>query len=81
MRRMDFGTHEDNGSVIVVFAETDLRSAQAITKRLSAVIRHTSHGRRDTRNDPSISVAALRAGDTARTLLARLYEEPRRAAS
>jgi hypothetical protein len=81
MRRMDFGTREDNGSVIVVFAETDLRSAQAITRRLSAVMRHTSHGRRDTRTDPSITVAALKQGDTARTLLARLYDEMNRAAS
>jgi len=81
MRRMDFGTREDNGSVIVVFAETDLRSAQAITRRLSAVMRHTSHGRRSARIDPSITVAALKPGDTARTLLARLYDEINRAAS
>lgn len=81
MRRMDFGTHEDNGSVIVVFAETDLRSAHTIVRRLSSVIRHTSHGKRDTRTEPSISVAALKSGDTARTLLARLYDETRRAAS
>jgi hypothetical protein len=81
MRRMDFGTREDNGSVIVVFAETDLRSAQSITRRLSAVMRHTSHGRRDTRTDPSVTVAALQQGDTARTLLARLYGEINRAAS
>ena len=81
MRRMDFGTREDNGSVIVVFAETDLRSAHSITRRLSAVMRHTSHGRRDPRTDPSITVAALRPGDTARTLLARLYDEMNRAAS
>lgn len=81
MRRMDFGTHEDNGSVIVVFAETDLRSAQTIVRRLSSVIRHTSHGKRDIRAEPSISVAALRSGDTPRTLLARLYDETRRAAS
>jgi GGDEF domain-containing protein len=81
MRRMDFGTREDNGSVIVVFAETDLRSAQAITRRLSAVMRHTSHGRRGARIDPSMTVAALMPGDTARTLLARLYDEMSRAAS
>jgi hypothetical protein len=81
MRRMDFGTREDNGSVIVVFAETDLRSAQGITRRLSAVMRHTSHGRRDPHTDPFVTVVALRPGDTARTLLARLYDEMNRAAS
>ncbi|MGJ5078505.1 MULTISPECIES: GGDEF domain-containing protein [unclassified Bradyrhizobium] len=81
MRRMDFGTHEDNGSVVVVFAETDLRSAHAIARRLSSVMRHTSHGKRDTRTEPSITVAALQPTDTARTLLARVYGEAQRAAS
>jgi hypothetical protein len=81
MRRMDFGTREDNGSVIVVFAEVDLRSAHAIARRLSSVMRHTSHGRRDSRTDPSITVAALQPGETARGLLARLYGETQRAAS
>jgi hypothetical protein len=81
MRRMDFGTREDNGSVIVVFAETDLRSAHVIARRLSSVMRHTSHGRRDPRTDPSITVAALRPGETARALLARLYGEMHRVAS
>ena len=81
MRRMDFGSREDNGSVIVVFAETDLRSAHAIARRLSSVMRHTVHGKRDTRSEPSITVAALKPGDTARGLLARLYSETQRAAS
>lgn len=81
MRRMDFGTREDNGSVIVAFAETDLRSAHAIARRLSAVMRHTAHGRRDTRTEPTVTVAVLQPGDTARTLLARLYGEAQRAAS
>ena len=81
MRRMDFGTHEDNGSVIVVFAETDLRSAHAIARRLSSVMRHTSHGKRDARTEPAITIAALQPGDTARTLLARVYNEAQRAAS
>ncbi|MGJ4919971.1 GGDEF domain-containing protein [Bradyrhizobium oligotrophicum] len=81
MRRMDFGTHEDNGSVVVVFAETDLRSAHAIARRLSSVMRHTSHGKRDTRTEPSVTVAELQPTDTARTLLARVYGEAQRAAS
>ncbi|MGJ4928554.1 GGDEF domain-containing protein [Bradyrhizobium sp. HKCCYLS2038] len=81
MRRMDFGSHEDNGSVVVVFAETDLRSAHVIARRLSSVMRHTSHGKRETRSEPSITVAALQPNDTARTLLARVYGEAQRAAS
>ena len=49
MRQMDFGALQDDGSVIVVFAETDLRTAHMIARRLSSVMRHTSHGKRDTR--------------------------------
>ncbi len=34
MRQMDFGAVQDDGSVIVVFAETDLRTAHMIARRL-----------------------------------------------
>ena len=81
MRQMDFGAAQDDGSVIAVFAETDLRTAQAIVRRLSSVIRHTAHGKRDTRSEPDVTLAALQPSDTAPSLLARLYDEARRAAS
>ena len=47
MRQMDFGAAQDDGSVIVAFAETDLRNAHMIARRLTSVMRHTSHGKRD----------------------------------
>jgi hypothetical protein len=81
MRQMDFGAMQDDGSVIVVFAETDLRTAHAIARRLSSVMRHTAHGKRDTRSEPVVTVATLQSSDTAQSLLARLYDEGRRAAS
>jgi len=81
MRQMDFGAAQDDGSVIVVFAETDLRTAHAIARRLSSVMRHTSHGKRDVRPEPEVTVATLLPSDTAKSLLARLYDEARRAAS
>ena len=81
MRQMDFGTAQDDGSVIVVFAETDLRTAHMIARRLSSVMRHTSHGKRDTRSEPVVTIATLLPSDTARSLLARLHEDARRAAS
>jgi hypothetical protein len=81
MRQMDFGAVFDDGTVIVAFAETDLKNAHAIARRLSSVMRHTSHGKRDTRAEPSVSVATLKPNDTAKSLLARLDEEARRAAS
>ncbi|MDB5653654.1 MAG: hypothetical protein JWQ94_1267 [Tardiphaga sp.] len=83
MRKMDFGTLRDDGSIIVVFAETDLRNAHMIAKRLSSVMKHTMHGpKRDTRNDPNLTLAALLPSDTAKSMLARLHpDEAQREAS
>jgi hypothetical protein len=81
MRKMDFGTARPDGSVIVVFSDTDLRNAHAIARRLSAVMRHTSTGRRGARNEPVVTVAALGPKDSPKSLLALLYNETQRAAS
>jgi len=81
MRRMDFGAIGEDGSVVVAFAETDLKTAHAIARRLSSVMRHTSHGKRDARAEPVVTVATLLPNDSAKSLLARLHEEAHRAAS
>ena len=81
MRQMDFGAVFEDGSVVVAFAGTDLKNAHAIARRLSSVMRHTSHGKRDARVEPSVTVAALMPNDSAKSLLARLDEEARRVAS
>jgi hypothetical protein len=77
MRQMDFGAVQDDGSVVVVFAETDLRTAHMIARRLSSVMRHTSHGKRDVRAEPMVTLATLMPSDSAKSLLARLYEARR----
>ncbi|MBV8925549.1 MAG: GGDEF domain-containing protein [Bradyrhizobium sp.] len=81
MRQMDFGAVQHDGSVIVVLADTDLRDAHGIARRLSSVMRHTASGRRGERSDPSMTVATLMPGDTASSLLARLCDRPARAAA
>jgi hypothetical protein len=81
MRQMDFGAVQEDGSIVVAFLETDLRTAHMITRRLSSVMRHTSHGKRDARSEPVVTLAAMLPSDTAKSLLARLYGEARRAAS
>ena len=80
MRQMDFGAVQQDGSVIVAFAETDLRTAHMIARRLSSVMRHTSHGKRDAHVEPAVTLATLLPSDSAKSLLARLYDEARRAA-
>ena len=79
MRKMDFGAVRPDGSVIVVFSDTDLRNAHAIARRLSAVMRHTSTGRRAARNEPVVTVAALGPKDSPKSLLGLLYNEQRAA--
>jgi hypothetical protein len=81
MRQMDFGAVFDDGSVVVGFAETDLKTAHMIARRLSSVMRHTSHGKRDARAEPVVTVAMLEPRDSAKSLLARVSEEAHRAAS
>ncbi len=81
MRQMDFGTAHEDGSVVVVFAEADLKSAHSIARRLSSVMRHTSHGHRDARSEPAVTVATLMPNDSAKSLHSRLQEEAHRAAS
>jgi hypothetical protein len=81
MRQMDFGAVQNDGSIVAVFAETDLRTAHMIARRLSSVMRHTTHGKRDARAEPAITLATMLPSDSAKSLLARLYEDARRAAS
>ncbi len=81
MRRMDFGAALDDGSVVVTFAETDLKTAHTIARRLSSVMRQTSHGKRDTRVEPIVTLTALEPNDSAKSLLARLDQAAQRAAS
>ena len=81
MRQMDFGAIGEDGSVVVAFTETDLKTAHAIARRLSSVMRHTSHGKRDARAEPVVTVATLLPNDSARSLLARLDDEAQRVAS
>jgi hypothetical protein len=74
MRQMDFGAVQNDGSVIVAFIDTDLRNAHGIARRLSAVMRHTTNGKRAARTDPTVTVATLLPQDSPQSLLARLYQ-------
>lgn len=79
MRRMDFATLDDSGAIIVAFAETDLRNAHMIGRRLGSVLKHTMHSeKREQRLDPHVALATLMPGDTASSVLARLHAEAQR---
>ena len=59
MRQMDFGALWEDGSIIVVFAETDLRNAHMIARRLCSVMKHTVQPRREQSIEPDMTVATL----------------------
>jgi len=81
MRQMDFGAAHDDGSVVVVLAEADLKTAHSVARRLSSVMRHTSHGHRDAASDPVVTVTTLMPNDSAKSLRSRLHDQTHRAAS
>ncbi|GAB1716290.1 MAG: hypothetical protein NTAFB05_13320 [Nitrobacter sp.] len=82
MRRMDFGTLENDGSIIVAFVDVDPRNAHMIARRLSSVMKHTAHSnKRALRIDPHVALTVCQPDDSARSVLARLNDEAHRAAS
>lgn len=82
MRRMDFAALQADGSIIAAFAETDLRMANVIVRRLASVLKHTMLSADDKRRmDPHITLATLKANDSAEAVLERLQTGNQRAAS
>jgi GGDEF domain-containing protein len=79
VRSADFACRAGDGSILLAFSETALRSAHVVARRIANVLRHTmlSAGGADgrpARVDPTITLAALKAADTVETLLARVSE-------
>ena len=82
MRRMDFASLQADGSIIAAFAETDLRMANVIVRRLASVLKHTMLSADDkARMDPQVTLATLKANDLAEAVLERLQGGSQRAAS
>ena len=67
MRQMDFGVVRDDGSVLVVFADADLRTAHMVARRLASVMRHTGYGAGDSRNEPVVTVVSMQEQDSAKS--------------
>lgn len=82
MRKIDFAVRQADNSIIVVFADTDLAGAHVIARRLASVLRQTMLGSSAKQTfAPDVTLATLRSGDTAKSLLSRLSASPARAAS
>ena len=81
IRNTDFACRQDDGSILVAFADTDLRYAHVAARRLASVLRHTMlrPSQDQTQITPNVTLATLKSNDTLLTLLARVG--PRRVAA
>ena len=77
VRNTDFACRHDDGSILFVFGDTGLRDAHVAARRLASVLKHTMLRPGDRAGiSPSVTLATLKPGDTALTLLARIAPQP-----
>lgn len=79
IRTVDFACQVEDGSIVVVFAESALRHAHVIARRIASVMRHTmlDHWEADgtrSRVEATVTLASLKANDTPQSLIARVSE-------
>jgi GGDEF domain-containing protein len=78
VRDTDFACRQDDGTILFVFGDTDLRNAHVVARRLASVLKHTMlRPDRDRPNvSPSVTLATMKPTDTVLTLLARVAPRP-----
>jgi GGDEF domain-containing protein len=77
VRDTDFACRQDDGAILFVFGDTGLRDAHVAARRLASVLKHTMLRPGDRLSvSPSVTLATLKPGDTALTLLARIAPRP-----
>jgi hypothetical protein len=74
IRPIDFACQSEDGAIIVVFAEQALRKAHVIARRIAAVMRQTVLESQGDRLEAVVTLACLKSGDNAQSLLARVCE-------
>ncbi len=74
IRNIDFATRDEEGSIIVAFTQTDLRSTHVIARRIAGTLKRMrlSPLRRDEPLAVNVTLATLKAGDTVDTLMMRV---------
>jgi hypothetical protein len=74
VRDTDFACRQDDGTILFVFGDTDLRNAHVVARRLASILKHTMLRPDRERPSvlPSVTLATLKPSDTALTLLARV---------
>jgi len=74
VRDVDFACRERDGSIVAAFAETDLRSAHVLARRIAGVLRRTMLSLGSTAGSikPTVTLATLKPTDNLGTLLGRV---------
>src|SRR5262249_53527210 len=74
IRNIDFATRDEQGSILVAFTQTDLRSTHIIARRIAGALKSTmlTPRRRDDPLATNVTLATLKAGDTLDTLMKRV---------
>lgn len=82
MRRMDFGTLQSDGTILVAFAGTGITNARSIARRLASVLKQTVVGPKpNAKLTLDVAVTSLLPNDSESSLLARLRLSEAQAAS
>jgi hypothetical protein len=74
IRNIDFAMREDDGSLLIVFTQTDLRSAHVVARRLAGALKHSMFPTRRPHEQiaANVTLATLKAGDTLDSLTLRV---------
>jgi GGDEF domain-containing protein len=75
VRASDMACRDEDGSILIVFTETELAIAHVVARRIAAVLKHTTVAGGDRNGlSPTVALVARRSGDTAESLVARTNE-------
>jgi hypothetical protein len=73
IRNIDFATREDDGGILIVFTQTDLRGAHVVARRIAGCLRTMlAPARPHGAVAANVTLTALKAGDTLDSLMLRV---------
>ena len=66
IRNIDFACRDDDGSILIAFTQTDLRSAHVVARRIAGALKNTMLAPQRGRDKiaANVTLATLKAGDT-----------------
>jgi hypothetical protein len=77
VRNIDFACQEQDGSILAVFTETDLRSAHVVARRIASILKNTMMSPEEGTIRPTVTLATLKPDDNLSTLVARVGTYPK----